>query len=135
VYSHWCYRSVFSQRTGIIAHCPTARSIIALFATEKNTSVFTEFIAPLATDSKFVLCAVAFCSKKGRRQSCVRYWQERSQLSTAVQDDTESLKGSHKMGDGQISTKFSAPLSLINTYQMNVISAGSFSLDSTFNVF
>jgi hypothetical protein len=36
------------------------------------------------------------------------------------------------MGDGWIFLKISVPLSLINTYQMNLISAGSISLDSTF---
>ncbi len=37
------------------------------------------------------------------------------------------------MGDGRIFLKFSVPLSLVNTYKMNLISAGSISLDSTFN--
>ncbi len=36
------------------------------------------------------------------------------------------------MGDEQIFQKISAPLSLINTYQINLISARSISLDSTF---
>jgi hypothetical protein len=36
------------------------------------------------------------------------------------------------MGDGRIFLKISAPLSLMNTYQIDLISAGSISLDSTF---
>jgi hypothetical protein len=40
------------------------------------------------------------------------------------------------MGDGLIFQKIYAPLSLINAYmyKMNLISAGSISLDSTFNL-
>jgi hypothetical protein len=49
--------------------------------------------------------------------------------------DLESVKSSHKMGDGRIFLKISAPLSLINTNQMNLISAGSISLDSTFKMY
>ena len=36
------------------------------------------------------------------------------------------------MGDRRIFLKIYAPLSFINTYQMNLISAGSISLDNTF---
>jgi hypothetical protein len=36
------------------------------------------------------------------------------------------------MGDRQIFLKTSSPLSLMTTYQMSLISAGSISLDSTF---
>jgi hypothetical protein len=46
----------------------------------------------------------------------------------AVRDGTESLKGPQRMGDGQICLKISAPFSLINIYQINLISAGSISL-------
>ncbi len=46
--------------------------------------------------------------------------------------ETESLKGSHKMGDGRIFLKTSALLSLIKTFLMNLISAGPISVDSTF---
>jgi hypothetical protein len=35
------------------------------------------------------------------------------------------LKSSHRMGDGQIFLKISAPLSLIKAFRMNLISAGS----------
>jgi hypothetical protein len=51
---------------------------------------------------------------------------------TAVPDGVESFKGSHGMGDFRIFLKISVPLALINTYQMNIISAGSISLESTF---
>jgi hypothetical protein len=36
------------------------------------------------------------------------------------------------MGDGWIFLQISAPLSLIQTYQMNLISTGSISLDNAF---
>ncbi len=36
------------------------------------------------------------------------------------------------MEDGRIFLKISTPLSLINTYQINLISSGSISLDNTF---
>ncbi len=42
------------------------------------------------------------------------------------------LTGSYRMRGGQIYLKIFAPLSSINTYQMNLISAGSIPLDSTF---
>jgi hypothetical protein len=45
----------------------------------------------------------------------------------------ESLKGSHGMGDERIFFKTTAPLSLMTTYRMSLISAGSISLDSTLN--
>jgi hypothetical protein len=45
--------------------------------------------------------------------------------------DLESVKSSHEMGDGRIFLKISAPLS----NQMNLISAGSISLDSTFKMY
>jgi hypothetical protein len=38
------------------------------------------------------------------------------------------------MGDGLIFLKTPAPLSLIKTFRMNLISAGSISLDSTFKI-
>jgi hypothetical protein len=43
-----------------------------------------------------------------------------------------NLKRFSQDGGGQIFLKISAPLSLINTFQMNLISAGSISLDSIF---
>jgi hypothetical protein len=43
-----------------------------------------------------------------------------------------TLKGSQRMGVRRIFLKPSAPLSLIKTYRMSLISAGSISLDSTF---
>jgi hypothetical protein len=39
------------------------------------------------------------------------------------------------MGGGQIFLKPSAPLSLMKTYRMSLILAGSISLDSTFNTY
>jgi hypothetical protein len=50
----------------------------------------------------------------------------------AVQVGAETLKDSHRMGDGRIFLKTSAPLSLIRAFQMRLILAGSISLDSTF---
>jgi hypothetical protein len=50
-------------------------------------------------------------------------------LLTVVRDVAESLKGFDRVGDGRIFLKISAALSLIiNTYQMNLILAGSISL-------
>jgi hypothetical protein len=46
----------------------------------------------------------------------------------------QTLKSSHRMGDGPISLKTSAPHSLMTAYQMSLISAGSISLDSTFKI-
>jgi len=56
--------------------------------------------------------------------------REVSELPTAFRDVT--LKRSHRMGEGRICLKISAPLSLSEAFQMNLISAGSISLDSTF---
>jgi hypothetical protein len=50
----------------------------------------------------------------------------------AVRDGAESLRGSQRMGDGQIFLKISAPLSLITIYQINPIPAGSISLDNKY---
>jgi hypothetical protein len=58
-------------------------------------------------------------------------WQLGAQLPITVQYGTVALKGSHKMGDGPIFLKTSAPLSLMTTYRMSLILAGSISLDST----
>jgi hypothetical protein len=55
-------------------------------------------------------------------------------MPTDVQDGAESLKVSHRMGDGPILLKTSALTSLMTTYRMNLFSVRSFSLDSTFNV-
>jgi hypothetical protein len=46
---------------------------------------------------------------------------------------SNTLKGSQRMGGGRIFLKTFRPLSLIKTYRMSIISAGSISLDSTFN--
>jgi hypothetical protein len=42
-----------------------------------------------------------------------------------------NLKGTHRMGDGPIVVKTSAPHSLMTTYPMNLLSARSITLDST----
>jgi hypothetical protein len=65
----------------------------------------TELCAPLAIASKYPL------KKQGGALNLQRFSQD---------------------GGEQIFLKISAPLSLINTYQMNLSSAGSISLDSTF---
>jgi hypothetical protein len=46
----------------------------------------------------------------------------------------QTLKGLEQYWDRQIFLKISISVSLINTYQMNLISAGSISLDNTFKV-
>ncbi len=47
---------------------------------------------------------------------------------------TQNLKRAlHRLGDGRIFLKISAPPSFINTYKMSLISGGSISLDSTLN--
>ncbi len=43
-----------------------------------------------------------------------------------------TFKGLSQDGDGRIFLKTFAPLSLMTTYRMSLISAGSISLDSTF---
>jgi hypothetical protein len=48
-------------------------------------------------------------------------------------DGAVILKGSHRMGVEHIFLNTSAPLSLMTTYRMSLISAGFFLLDSTFN--
>jgi hypothetical protein len=73
--------------------------------------------------------------------SCTMLNQRRSQsgvcvtaqlVPITVRDGAVTLKGSHKMGDGRIFLKTSAPLSLMTTYRMCLILARSISLDSTF---
>jgi hypothetical protein len=51
---------------------------------------------------------------------------------TAVLGGAESLKGSQRLGDGRISLKTSAHLSLVKVFRMYLISAGSNSLGNTF---
>ncbi len=53
-------------------------------------------------------------------------------ISSSYMRWREICKGSHWLGDGRIFLKISAPLSFINTYQRNLISIGSNSLDTTF---
>ncbi len=55
-------------------------------------------------------------------------------MPITVRDGTETIKGSHRMGEGWIFLKTFEPLSLMMTYQMSLISAGFISLYSTFNV-
>ncbi len=62
----------------------------------------------------------------------MRHWESVSDLPTAAQDGAVTLNGSHSMGDGRIFLQISVPYSLMTTYRMNLISAGSVSLDSTF---
>jgi hypothetical protein len=45
--------------------------------------------------------------------------------NSCIRDGGESLKSSHRMGKRGLYLKISSPLSFINTYQMNLISAGS----------
>jgi hypothetical protein len=59
-------------------------------------------------------------------------WQFISELPTAVRRGAKSLKGFHRMGNGHIFLKDSAPLSLTKAFRMSLISAGSTSLDSIF---
>jgi hypothetical protein len=56
------------------------------------------------------------------------------QMANQTMWHTKTLKGSHRRWDGLIFLKTSAPHSLMTTYRMNLISAGSISLDSTFKL-
>jgi hypothetical protein len=49
-----------------------------------------------------------------------------------MRDGAVTLKGSHRMGDGPIFLKTSASHSLMKSFQMNLLSARSIALDSTF---
>jgi hypothetical protein len=63
----------------------------------------------------------------------VRHREFVCELPTAAQDGAVTLNGSHGMGDrGIFFLKISEPHSFMTTYRMNLISAGSLSLDSTF---
>ncbi len=53
------------------------------------------------------------------------YLNEMERRGDFQRDGAVNLKGSHKMGDGWIFLKTSAPLSLVNTDRMSMISAGS----------
>jgi hypothetical protein len=59
-------------------------------------------------------------------------WKFVSKLPTAAQDGAITLKGSHRMRTGGFFYKNSAPLSLAKAFRMNLILAGSISLDITF---
>ncbi len=59
-------------------------------------------------------------------------WEFVSELPTVIRGSSESLNGSQKMGDGGIFLNTSAPHSLIKTFWMKLISAGSISLNSAF---
>jgi hypothetical protein len=83
------------------------------------------------------LLPTAVCSgyKAADRAVCsVHRWQLVSKQQTAVQvgGGAAALASSYRMGDVRISLKTSAPLSL-KTFQMNILSARSISLDSTFD--
>jgi hypothetical protein len=49
-------------------------------------------------------------------------------------DSAESLKGPHRTGNGRNFLKNHRASSLMTTYRMSLISAGSISLDSTFKI-
>jgi hypothetical protein len=66
--------------------------------------------------------------------SCLCWELQSNSQQLYVSGGGESFHGSHRMGEGRIFRKISAPLSLINIYRMNLISAGSISLDSTFKL-
>jgi hypothetical protein len=59
-----CIRNGLNRATSIIAQFPISRSVHCTLAyREKQNSGFKKFTAPLATPSKFVLCATNLCSK------------------------------------------------------------------------
>ncbi len=98
-------------------------------------NIVEEFIAPLPTENNNILGFKCSWHK----------WQQLSNLfiaplPTAVCSNERPRKElcaplairSHRMGDRRIFLKTSAPLSFIKAFRMNIISAGSISLDSTF---
>jgi hypothetical protein len=81
---------------------------------------------------------LARCKTKGAVRAVgalLRNWQLGAKLTITVRDGAVTLEGSHLMQDGRIFLKTFAPLSLMMTYPMSLISAGSISLDSTFNFY
>jgi hypothetical protein len=78
-------------------------------------------------------CLQVHCSQYNYTTACwisFPCWQFVPKLPTAVQVGAETLKDSHRMGDGRIFQKTSALLSLIRAFQMRLILAGSISLDT-----
>jgi hypothetical protein len=60
-------------------------------------------------------------------------WQaDETILPTAVRDNAESLKSSHKTGGVRNLLKISAPLPLIRTFRMSLLLARSIWVDCTF---
>ncbi len=69
-------------------------------------------------------CLQVHCSQYNYTTACwisFPCWQFVPELPTAVQVGAETLKGSHRMGDGRIFLKTSAALSLIRAFQMSLI--------------
>jgi hypothetical protein len=83
------------------------------------------FIAPLP-----ILVPCKTKGAVGAVCALLRNCQLGAQLLISVQDVAVNLKGT-----GGFLQKTAAPLSLMMTYQMSLISAGSISLDSTFKYF
>ncbi len=77
-------------------------------------------------------CSLRLFQQRKKYSLCSK---SESRLPTVVRDGVVSLKGFHRTGDGRIFLKTSAPLSLIKTFRINTISAGSISLDCTFKIF
>jgi hypothetical protein len=63
----------------------------------------------------------------------LRIWLLGTYCAIFVGDGALGLKGSHSMGDGQIFLKTRRDASFIKIYRMSLLSAGSISLDRTFN--
>ncbi len=112
------------------------RLIRSVFIKERGTMVFQKnsFFKAQIGAFTIVNCRI----KKDFIQMRIEYSLQTSKLLHNCQfikrRRSNTLKGSQRMGGGAFFLKPSAPLSLMTTYRMSLISAGSISLDSTFNL-
>jgi hypothetical protein len=96
-----------------------------------------KFIPQLPIDTSAIFPSLYDVKPKAQSEWCVPYCAignmvSNCQLLYIVQDCTVALKGSHRMGDRRIFSKnLRASLSLMTTYRMSLVLAGSISLDST----
>jgi hypothetical protein len=142
VYSHWSQHSlqasshICQYRGAFNAPLPISRRAHSTEAyREKQHSNSKNFSAPLAIDSHFVHSAVAnsclYVNKRSLTEMCATL-AFCFQIANSCTRWACNVKGLLQHGGRADFFKISALHSLMTTYRMNLISAGSISLGSTF---
>ncbi len=125
------FLSVYGSESGI-----SGPHLYKLDCTQKF-NITKKFMRPLAIDIEFFIAYLPIlgqCKTKGAvRAVCafLRIWPLGAYIKWPITDGAVYLKGPSQDGGGtEFSKKATAPLSLITTYRMSLISVGSISLDS-----